>query len=94
MTIDLIPDNEEPFAGNAGAVRNFRLRFVEQTADDPYGVVVGAGASGMSAILNLRLKTADPYSANCSSEAVESAGISLASAKEIMAKILIACVSS
>jgi len=38
MTIDLIPDNSEPFAGNAGAVRNFRLRFTEQTADDPYGV--------------------------------------------------------
>lgn len=38
MAIDLMPDNSEPFAGNAGAVRNFRLRFVEQTADDPYGI--------------------------------------------------------
>lgn len=38
MTIDLVPDNSAPFAGNAGAVRNFRVRFVEQTADDPYGV--------------------------------------------------------
>ncbi len=38
MKIELIPDNNEPFAGNAGAVRNFRLRFVEQTAEDPYGV--------------------------------------------------------
>ena len=38
MTIDLIPDNPAPFAGHSGAVRNFRLRFVEQTADDPYGV--------------------------------------------------------
>src|SRR3990167_6092528 len=38
MTVDLVPDNRAPFAGNAGAVRNFRLRFVEQTADDAYGV--------------------------------------------------------
>lgn len=38
MTVDLVPDNAAPFAGNAGAIRNFRLRFVEQTADDPYGV--------------------------------------------------------
>jgi hypothetical protein len=38
MTIDLMPDNNEPFAGNVGAVRNFRLRFAEQTADDPYGI--------------------------------------------------------
>lgn len=37
-TIDLVPDNAAPFAGNSGAVRNFRLRFVEQTADDAYGV--------------------------------------------------------
>ena len=38
MMVDLVPDNAAPFAGNAGAVRNFRLRFVEQTAEDPYGV--------------------------------------------------------
>lgn len=38
MTVDLIPDISAPFAGNAGAVRNFRLRFVEQTAHDVYGV--------------------------------------------------------
>lgn len=38
MTVDLVPDNSAPFAGNVGAVRNFRLRFVEQTPDDAYGV--------------------------------------------------------
>lgn len=38
MTIELMPDNNEPFAGTVGAIRNFQLRFVEQTADDPYGV--------------------------------------------------------
>lgn len=38
MTIELMPDNNEPFAGNAGAVRNFRLRFAEQTDEDPYGI--------------------------------------------------------
>ncbi|WP_350032998.1 carboxypeptidase-like regulatory domain-containing protein [Sphingopyxis sp.] len=38
MTVDLVPDNSAPFAGNAGAVRNFRLRFAEQTTEDAYGV--------------------------------------------------------
>ncbi|HWW57051.1 MAG TPA: carboxypeptidase-like regulatory domain-containing protein [Sphingopyxis sp.] len=38
LTVDLVSDNASPFAGHAGAVRNFRLRFAEQTADDPYGV--------------------------------------------------------
>lgn len=38
MTIDLTPDDAAPFAGNSGAVRNFSLRFTEQTVDDPYGV--------------------------------------------------------
>lgn len=37
MMVDLVPDNAAPFAGNSGAVRNFRLRFVEQAADDAYG---------------------------------------------------------
>lgn len=38
MTVDLLPDDDAPFAGNAGAVRNFRLGFAERTADDAYGV--------------------------------------------------------
>lgn len=49
VTLDLIPDNAAPFAGSSGAVRNFRLRFAEQTADDPYGVggmIVVASAIG------------------------------------------------
>lgn len=38
MTVDLVPDNNAPFAGNVGALRNFRLRLVEQTEQDAYGV--------------------------------------------------------
>lgn len=38
MTFDLAADDDAPFAGNAGAVRNFRLRFAEQSAADPYGL--------------------------------------------------------
>lgn len=37
MNMDLIPDNDAPFAGNEGAVRNFRAGFVEFTETDPYG---------------------------------------------------------
>ena len=38
VTVDLTPDSDAPFAGNAGAVRNFRLKFAERTAETPYGV--------------------------------------------------------
>lgn len=38
MMVDLLPDDAEPFAGNRGAVRNFRPGFAEQTADDTDGV--------------------------------------------------------
>ena len=49
MVLDLLPDTDELFAGNLGAVRNFRLRYSEQTATDPYGnggMLVVASAIG------------------------------------------------
>lgn len=49
MVLDMTPDNDAPFAGNLGAVRNFHMRFVEQSAADPYGtgaMVVVAAAIG------------------------------------------------
>lgn len=46
MMLDLTPNDDAPFAGNAGAVRNFSVRFAEQTDDSAYGtgamVVVGS----------------------------------------------------
>lgn len=37
MMLDLTPNNDAPFAGNAGAVRNFSVKFTEQTEDNAYG---------------------------------------------------------
>lgn len=37
MAMDLVPNDDAPFAGNEGAVRNFRVEFVERTETDPYG---------------------------------------------------------
>ena len=49
MLLDLVPNSDAPFAGNRGAVRNFRLAYVESTATDPYGtggMLVVASAVG------------------------------------------------
>jgi len=37
IVVELTPDRPENFAANAATVRNFSLRFTEQTADNPYG---------------------------------------------------------
>lgn len=49
MVLDLTPDSDAPFAGRTGAVRNFSLRYAEQTAENPYGngaMLVVASAIG------------------------------------------------
>lgn len=49
MLLDLEPDDATPFAGNAGAVRNFRLRYSAGSAENPYGtggMIVVASAIG------------------------------------------------
>ncbi|RZJ18792.1 MAG: carboxypeptidase regulatory-like domain-containing protein [Brevundimonas sp.] len=37
MMMDLTPNDDAPFAGNVGAVRNFSVKFTEQTEDNAYG---------------------------------------------------------
>jgi hypothetical protein len=37
MRVQLVPENQALFAQNAATIRNFRLIFVEQTPDNPYG---------------------------------------------------------
>jgi hypothetical protein len=37
MMMDLVPNDDAPFAGNVGAVRDFRAQFIESTETDAYG---------------------------------------------------------